>query len=150
MVDCIFGLWSVAADGMIVDVTVDVILGCMWMIGPEFGLLYLSSIRRYSAVDLFAWMKTGICVWNAQTCQVDKMVLAVYWFHGDNYFLNWYHVCDGTDRDSDAVRTGHLVSVGDGHRHGNRHSHHRIGLGVDENTPVLGLMISRDCNLWFC
>ena len=150
MVDCIFGLWSVAADGMIVDVIVDVILGCMWMIGPEFGLLYSSSIRRYSAVDLFAWMKTCIYVWSVQTCQVDEMVLAVFWFHGDNCFLNLYHIFDGTDRDGDAVRTGHLVSGDNDRRHGNRRNRHHIGLDVVEIAPVHGLLISRDCNLWSC
>ena len=52
MVDCIFGLCSVAADGMIVDVIGDVISDCNWKIGSwSSGTSVTSSMRRYSAVE---------------------------------------------------------------------------------------------------
>ena len=101
MVDCIFDLWVVDAGGTIVDV----ILDCMLRTVLDLCFLCWTSMRRYSAVSLCFLMTICICVVCVQNDSVDKMVLVVFGCHDGSCFLNWCHVCGGTDRDSDAVRT---------------------------------------------
>ena len=145
MVDCIFCLCGVAVGGM----TVGEISDCSWKKLLEFWHECCSSMRRYSAVNLDVGMWTSGDVSCVHFGLVDKMVLEAFWYPDGSYFRSLYHTVFDPDRDCDAFRIEHSVFVGDGHRRGNRRSRHRNGLGVDENTPVHGLMISHDCNLWF-